>query len=137
MTSQARIALWVIAGFAGLWVVALLVWWLVPPPAPTPQSLARKARAQQAQVAQQTKANEAKRALIANGVFTRIDCQSHEVQADGGAWRLTTVDVKRQSVETLSRICDIETDFKRITVIDNRSGRKLAEYSGYSNIELF
>jgi len=124
------IAISIVAVLALFFVVALRQ-------GPRPPTLAERLDAQHKQAAQQAQIVQWKQALLKNGVMTRIDCQAHEVQADGLAWGLLTVNVKREAVQALSTVCKTETGYGRIAVIHNRSGRKLAEYSGYSAIELY
>lgn len=81
-------------------------------------------------------AQNAKLLLIQNGTITKIDCPNHEVQANGSSWAMVPLDSKKVAVETLSRICKAETTFERIALIDNRSGRPLAEYSIWSGVTL-
>ena len=83
-----------------------------------------------------TWAQGAKLQLIQNGTVTKIDCQSHEVQVDLAAWSAVPVDTKKVAVETLSRICTAETRLGHVALIDNRSGRTLAEFSSWSGVTL-
>jgi hypothetical protein len=79
---------------------------------------------------------DAKIALLKNGTITKITCAEHEAQADVRAWALTSLDTKKQAVETLSRICEAETGFAHLKVLDNRSGRTLAEFSVWSGVTM-
>lgn len=81
-------------------------------------------------------AQSAKAMLIENGTITRFDCAMHEVQVNGLAWSMVVLDTKKQSVETLSRICEAEMGLGHVKLLDNRSGRTLAEFSVWSGITL-
>jgi len=83
-----------------------------------------------------TWAQGAKLKLIQNGTVTKIDCASHEVQVDRAAWAAVPVDTKKVAVETLSRICLAETRLGHVALIDNRSGRTVAEFSSWSGVTL-
>lgn len=106
-----------------------------------PRMAARRIAAEQAQRDRDATRREevvaAKAAILKTGAFTRIDCETHEAQADGPAWVMSTLETKRRAVDVLSGICQAETGYRRITIIDDRSGRKLAEYSGYSATEFY
>lgn len=105
-------------------------------------ALATRAPAPSSRIDHQARSRElawaqgAKLALIQNHTITKFNCAAHEVQADGLAWAAIPLDTKKVAVETLSRICLAETRLGRVTVIDNRSGRTLAEYSQWSGVTL-
>lgn len=118
----------VVGMFALLLIVALVT------RTPMRSSMTRvdpQSRARQAAWAQ-----DAKLKLIQNGTFTKIDCPNHEAKADGLAWSSVPLDSKKVAVEALSRICKAETTDERLALIDNRSGRPLAEYSIWSGVTL-
>ena len=112
---------------AGLITVALVT----RPSNPAYRGIDHQARSRELAWAQ-----HAKLLLIQNGTITKIDCPNHEVQASGSSWAMVPLDSKKVAVETLSRICKAETTFERIAVVDNRSGRPLAEYSIWSGVIL-
>ena len=74
---------------------------------------------------------------MATGALKQLNCPSHEAQVNGAVWLGLDLNKKRQMVRVLSAICEAETRFKRIRLLDAQSGRRLADYSGYSEIEVF
>jgi hypothetical protein len=137
VTPQARIAVWVVAILAALSIAFSVALFLLTPAGPRAAARTSAEPKWKTAVAKAERIQEAKRLLLENGTVTKIDCAAHEVQMDLAPWRLISVDMKRKTVETLSALCREETGYSRITVVDNRSGRSLAEYSGYSEIRLF
>ena len=117
----------VLAASAGLIAVALVT----RQPESASGRIDHQARSRELEWAQ-----AAKLALIQNHTITKFNCAMHEVQADGLAWAAVPLDTKKAAVETLSRICLAETRLGRVTVVDNRSGRTLAEYSQWSGVTL-
>lgn len=137
MTTPARrilIALAVVTAVSLVASVAFALYLqLTLPPRSTP-SAAQRIAAGQARLA---KLNQAKGALLNSKVISWIDCGSHEGQAPGDIWRDLSLNDRRATVRALSGVCELETGFARVTIVDDKNGRTLAAFDALKGVQVY
>lgn len=115
-------------------VAAVVVYLQLSPPARTAPSPAQHLEALQARLA---KIADAKEMLLKKGVITWIDCAAHEGQAQSLVWSVQTLNEKRAAVAALSNICELETGFARVTIVDDRRGSALGTFDPLRGVQVY
>jgi hypothetical protein len=104
---------------------------------PRPQNVIREEQVPGESAARSAQIAQDKAAILGTGVMTRIDCATHEIQANGSAWASLPLDTKRSAVNALSGICRSETGFSFLKIIDDHSGATLVELSAFSGMKFY
>jgi hypothetical protein len=120
---SASIACWI--GYA-----VYAFWPTIKAQSPEAIKVAQMQRAEELQAA-----NAARTALLRSDIVRKLTCDNQEAQVPIGSWAQLPVDQKRSLVMMLARICKAETGYANITLIEAMSGRRLAQYNGFSGIE--
>lgn len=115
-------------------VVAFMVYLQLSPPTRSAQTGAERIAAGRARLA---KLNQAKGALLNSKVLSWINCAAHEGQAHGDAWRELSLNDKRAAVRALSGVCELETGFARVTIVDDRRGSTLGTFDPLRGVQVY
>ncbi len=133
-TRKILVALAVVTAVSLGTVAAFMVYLQVSPQTRSTPSAAERIAAGQARLA---KLNQAKGALLNSKVISWINCGSHEGQAPGDTWRELALNDKRAAVQALSGVCELETGFARVTIVDDKNGRPLAAFDALKGVQVY